>query len=78
MTPEMPIITVSYIQMWTENFGRNNIIKYFEHLSLNKVLFLYCFQFAFPENDIFFGYINVKYVIRYKKKEEEEKEKEKM
>lgn len=55
-------------------FGRNsNILKYFEHILVSKVLFLYCFQFAFPENGIFFGYINIKYVHTFKDGEDEEK-----
>lgn len=65
-----------YTQSWTEHSGRNNITKHFEYLSLNKVLFLYCSQFAFPENNIVFGYVDITYSIRYKKEEEEEEEKD--
>lgn len=72
ITSEIPIVVAFYTQNWTEHFRRNNI-KYFEHLSLNIVLYLYCFQFVFPENNIFLGYVNIKYVIRYKAEEEEKK-----
>lgn len=65
-----------YTHIWTENFGkRNNVTMYLKHLFLHKALFLCCFQFALPKEDTFFGYVNIKYVIRQKKKEEEKEEK---